>query len=622
MLAEASGEFHTFTVKQKGFILLGVPCLVNAALVGALLLSASDYRRAIDSYVANLRVAIAISSNQADLTKFVFEAMRIDENERATADYKAKHSRMIDELNRLERLYEQWDKLDPAFSKVVSTAREFTRTGREFTDEAKAMSEAQQFDEIDDNIFLRRYMLRLYQTFQSFMSETAAINEKIFSRSDSVAAKAKNSVTILQLALGANVLLLVVSVYLVSKGWSRRLDAVSKSASRIAQKQLVSESVPGRDEIADIEKALIAGSNSISDMKQREVQIWEQSESVLLALDKDFRVCSASPNIHNFFSKRDGGESSVPSSEGVVGSSFLSWLDDRIVSETLRANPSSYLDQNVVWSILGKNCSIAFKSLAAVVSETKSDDAASSSGGAIYSVSAHDVDEETRLAKMRALLVSMISHDIRIPLGSVRNSIQMRSAANDLPPEIQRELDACESECNLIIETVTSLLDVDKVDKDRSSILREFVSLLDVVEETCEPLVGTKGGIRLSFKDIGVIGDSAQFVRLLNLLFHALRSVFSEQTIEVAAKTSGTFVYLHVSVDARPAPSPEPSGPPIETVYASDSRVKLAMAIADRYDVAISTTSSDGCFSVRVRFIAYEEDRDSSLGQGNEDQPT
>lgn len=581
-------------------------------LVGALIWSASDYRRATQSYVANLQVASAIAGNQADLTKFVFEALRTDPKEYASVDYKAKHARMIDELNQMDRLYERWDNLDPVFSKVVAKAREFTRTGREFFDEAKAMTAAQQLDEIDDNLFLRRYMMRLYQTFQSFMSETSAINEAIFSSSKTVAAEAKNSVLVLQIALGCNLLLLAISAYLVSRQWGRRLEAVSKSASLIAQKQTDKRMVPGTDEIASIEEALIAASKSISDMKQRETQIWEQSDAVLLALDRNFSVCSASPNAENFFSS-GAKDVSTSDTQDLLGSSFLSWLDDKVVAESLRTDPSAYLDQNIVWSIFGRNCSIAFK-LLDTVDSIDSEVAKNKIGSAIYSLSAHDVDEQTRVAKMRALLVSMISHDVRIPLGSVRNSIQMRSAAEDLPPMIQQELDECERECNLIIETINNLLEVDKIDREQSSILREFVSLLDVLEDACSRLDGTMGGVKLGVKDVGVVGDYDQFVRLFCLLGQALISLFPERIIAITANKSGSYILLEMSVEIPSAVVYEPTA--AVRLYTSDSRVKLAIAIADRYDVAIATSCGGKNLSVKVRLCAYDDKADGDSGHG------
>lgn len=545
------------------------------------------------------------------MTKFVFEALRIDPKEYASVDYKAKHARMIDELNQMDRLYERWDKLDPVFSKVVAKARQFTRTGREFFDEAKAMTAAQQLDEIDDNLFLRRYMMRLYQTFQSFMSETAIINETIFSSSKTVAAEAKNSVLVLQIALSCNLLLLAISAYLVSRQWGRRLEAVSKSASLIAQKQPVKRMVPGTDEIASIEEALIAASKSISDMKQRETQIWEQSDAVLLALDRNFRVCSASPNARNFFN-RDAKDVSAPDTQDLLGSSFLSWLDDEVVAESLRTDPEAYLEQNIVWSILGKNCSVAFK-LLDTDSSTESETAIRT-GTAIYSLSAHDVDEQTRVEKMRALLVSMISHDVRIPLGSVRNSIQMRSAAKDLPPMIQQELDECERECNQLIETITNLLEIDKIDRERGSILREFVSLLDVLEDACSRLDATTGGVKLSVKDIGAVGDYDQFVRLFCLLGQALLSIFPEQMVAITAKTSGSYIHLEMSVDLPTAVDYEPTE--AVRLYTADSRARLAMAIADRYDVAIAISCNGKSLSVKVRLRAYEDEAEGDSGHG------
>jgi PAS domain S-box-containing protein len=169
-----------------------------------------------------------------------------------------------------------------------------------------------------------------------------------------------------------------------------------------------------------------------------------------------------------------------------------------------------------------------------------------------------DVTERYKLEQLKRDFYSMVSHDIRTPLTTISGIIQLSRLGNYGPvsPELVGRLTTAEDNTHRLLDMVSKLLDLDKLDQGAVDVSREAVSVIDLMQESAKSVLRQceEKGIKLEFlpNELKVNADKHYLIQVLtNLLANAIKYSPRDGVIKVWAKPlalpAGNFVEVRVA---------------------------------------------------------------------------
>lgn len=162
---------------------------------------------------------------------------------------------------------------------------------------------------------------------------------------------------------------------------------------------------------------------------------------------------------------------------------------------------------------------------------------------AIYAKRLYDRLQESyeklkELESLRDKLTHMLVHDMRSPLAGIHGYLEMIRLHGQMNrnPKIQRFADQALHSTSSLIEMVSSILDVSRLEEDKMPLNSAPADLVDVTRQAIQSLTGSKNECRISLEcpheSVQVLCDGEIMRRVItNLLANALK--FSEETTEV-----------------------------------------------------------------------------------------
>jgi PAS domain S-box-containing protein len=156
-----------------------------------------------------------------------------------------------------------------------------------------------------------------------------------------------------------------------------------------------------------------------------------------------------------------------------------------------------------------------------------------------------DITERKTLTCMKDEFVSLVSHELRAPLTSIRASLAMIVGMRDvsLPAPVQRLIDISHSNCERLVALVNGILDLDKIASGHMQFDLTDESLACVTQRAVQ--VSTAASIRpdvhISLEyidpDIIVYVDAERYLQVMtNLLSNALKFAPADSEIEIGAQ--------------------------------------------------------------------------------------
>jgi PAS domain S-box-containing protein len=167
-----------------------------------------------------------------------------------------------------------------------------------------------------------------------------------------------------------------------------------------------------------------------------------------------------------------------------------------------------------------------------------------------------DVTEQRQVEELKSGLVSMVSHQLKTPLTSIRMAVHLllEEKAGPLTEKQVELLVAAREESDLLHSILTKLLDISRIESGRDQMDCQSVSPHILVREALEPFrrVAQEGGIDLETMIPDnlpmVYADTGQMDHVFsNLLSNALRYTAPGGRISVTAETEGKFVRFFVT---------------------------------------------------------------------------
>ncbi|MBS1992939.1 MAG: PAS domain S-box protein, partial [Cyanobacteria bacterium SZAS LIN-3] len=178
-----------------------------------------------------------------------------------------------------------------------------------------------------------------------------------------------------------------------------------------------------------------------------------------------------------------------------------------------------------------------------------------------------DVTERYKLEQLKRDFYSMVSHDIRTPLTTISGILQLSRLGKYGPvsPDLGGRLVTAEDNTHRLLEMVSRLLDLDKLDQGSVDVSREDVAVNILMEETAKSVLRQREekDIKLDFapSNLSVNADKHYLIQVLtNLVANAIKYSSRGGTVKVWAHEvilpRGNFVEISVA-DQGPGISPE-----------------------------------------------------------------
>ncbi|HNB23939.1 MAG TPA: ATP-binding protein, partial [Candidatus Melainabacteria bacterium] len=176
---------------------------------------------------------------------------------------------------------------------------------------------------------------------------------------------------------------------------------------------------------------------------------------------------------------------------------------------------------------------------------------------------AHDNTERKSAERMKADFVAMLSHDLRSPLNSVQAFFTMvgDKVYGALSDKGMAKVAMLESTVSWLIELISNLLDIDKIEAGLAELELRQVSIKELVGKAHAALeaLAEKRNVLVELPDIDatINADSDMFLRVItNLLSNAIKFAPENSRVKVEIENVDGFVEMRI-VDAGKGIAPE-----------------------------------------------------------------
>jgi len=235
----------------------------------------------------------------------------------------------------------------------------------------------------------------------------------------------------------------------------------------------------------------------------------------------------------------------------------------------------------------------------------------SESVGCFYCV-ARDISSEKQLERVKQEFFSMVSHDLRTPITSVRafmTHLETGGLYGSLSEKGQRHLHGVEENLDRMIRLTTDLLDLGKLEAGQMQIEEDNLKLQDLFNHSVDSVRQLAEQKRVTLipqeTDLEAYGDVHRLTQVLvNLLSNAIKFSPEDSTVEINAVSMRHQVEIQVVDHGRGIP------PALQDVIferykqveVSDHKVKkgaglglaIAKAFVDAHSGQIGVTSEEG----------------------------
>ena len=144
----------------------------------------------------------------------------------------------------------------------------------------------------------------------------------------------------------------------------------------------------------------------------------------------------------------------------------------------------------------------------------------------------HEIDE------VKSEFLSMITHDLRSPLATIKGLAGSLNVSSKNGGETQIGLDAIDEEVDHMTELVSNILDMSRIESGTRGVEREICHMADIVQDAIRRTMGSRHGIGRSLNQAipadlpEMYADPGQLGRVLdNLLSNAMKYTAGEVEI-------------------------------------------------------------------------------------------
>ncbi len=376
----------------------------------------------------------------------------------------------------------------------------------------------------------RRMMAVLLKQSDEVRQQTEAIE------ADSPIRQAENRENMKRMLLAGltvNVLLALSLAISFNRVLAKRLAIVVDNTRRLASAKPLNQPLSGNDEIAELDKVFGKMAAAISASQQKERALLDNAVDIICSLDHACTISDISPACLKIW----GYEQEDLLSRRIL--SIVAEADTEQTKTQFEAAKNTGTTNNFENQIKRKDGSLVdmLWSVSWVASERR------------FFCVAHDNTDRKNVERMKADFVSMLSHDLRSPLSSIQSYIWMikEKVYGSLNEKGMAQAVALDRTVSWLIEMITNLLDIDKIEAGLFELELQDQSLTDLLRQACNALANSAEikGIRIvpPASDARVKVDSTLFMRVFtNLLSNAIKFSPTDSQIKILVEKKNKFV--------------------------------------------------------------------------------
>lgn len=341
----------------------------------------------------------------------------------------------------------------------------------------------------------------------------------------------------LSFGLTLNVVLAVALAFYFNRVTAARLAVVVDNTRRLAGGLPLNDPLRGDDEFARLDKVFNNMARDINVLAEKERALLVHAVDVICSLDADGTISDVSPacekvwgyKVDELLSKRlmsivfeDDQDATLERISLIKKTNADSTFENRIKRKDGRL-------VDMLWSL---NWSAEQRTFFCV---------------------AHDNTERKNAERMKQDFVAMLSHDLRSPLNSVQAFFTMlrEKVYGSLNEKGMNRAASLEGTVSWLIEMISDLLDIDKIEAGLADLDLREASLRGVADRASEALSNLADEsaveIVLPTNDAKVLIDDDMFMRVVtNLLSNAIKYSPKKSTVDVEISQADGFVELKV----------------------------------------------------------------------------
>lgn len=356
-------------------------------------------------------------------------------------------------------------------------------------------------------------------------------------------------------AILLNILIAVGVMLLFMRGIERRLAMVGENAKRLSEGKPLHNLVKGTDEVALLDKTFHQMADTLSEAQTKErhmLKLLKVSEKrlgnlinnlpfALITISSEGKIEAINPSAEKLFSCEPDRVTGLRINRLlplIFPQDHLRKAMPDMVARSARAPLETEAE-----AIGGERVPVEV-----TVSEFESEE------GPTFVATVNDISERMRLEAAKRDFYSMVSHDIRSPLTSVRASLDlvMQGATGELSDKTASTLATARKSCERLLKIVNSLLEIDKLDSGVVELQMQKLDMPSLIEDAVTALknVGLDRNIEILLDESKgtVLADADLLQRVIeNLIGNAVKYSPDRGTVRVSAQINNQSVEVSVT---------------------------------------------------------------------------
>lgn len=548
VVLDAVQKAHTrinLSLLQKGMILISVPLVFELIFV----LTLSGMLRQAEAEIQQERTAKKVIDKTNQLARLFYQtSMRMKDLRFADAEEQNKafdelgdaiaaNASELKELTKpLATSYQLALRIDAGLKEAHTKLNGYQK----HLGEGSVLEQEQRFKAV--RIEITPIVQDVARDLQALIDHEKQIVEKDMPR---LQAESRSRVEIL-LAVGIvfNIVLAVFLALFFTRGTVSRLQVLVENTQRLATGRPLNPLLPGKDEIAHLDKVFNDMASALAAAMRKERAILENAFDVICSIDSNGKFISVSPACERLLGYAQPEligkeyiqlvvEADRPATVAAV-LNVVSAPGGQFENRLIR-NDGSAID--VLWSV---QWSKPEQSLFCVI---------------------HDITQRKIIERMKQEFVSMVSHDLRTPLTSVQAAITLllSGAGGQLSANGVEILNMADDNIGRLIALINDLLDIEKMESGKLQLNLSPTPLQTVFDSSVNAVQGfartQQIDIAVTPTDLQIDADADRIVQILvNLVSNAIKFSPKASTVTIEASAADDTVEIRVIDQGRGVP--------------------------------------------------------------------
>ena len=173
-----------------------------------------------------------------------------------------------------------------------------------------------------------------------------------------------------------------------------------------------------------------------------------------------------------------------------------------------------------------------------------------------YEGTVEDITERKNIEQLKNDLVSIVSHELRVPLTSIRGGLEwsLQKIGTEVPEKVRHMLDIASRSSERMVRLLNDILDIDKIESGKMVFHPRPVEIVSLLEQAIEDnqtyAEQFQVGLRLEHQLAGqkVYADADRLLQVMtNLLSNAVKFSPPEATVDIAAKIENARILVTIT---------------------------------------------------------------------------